>query len=684
MKQSPPVAKQIPHTFTHHGITTDDPWHWLKDPGYPDVKDEAVLDYLRAENEFFESHMDEHKSLTERIFDEIRGRMKEDDAAVPWKDGDYLYRWRFETGSEYRLWSRQPVDGGDEVVILNEPEEAAGLEYYSMADLDVSPDGNLMAWSVDDNGSERFTIRVKDLRTGEVINDVIEETLGGVVWANDGSGFFYTRVNKEWRPEKVFFHVLGERQDRLVYQEQDSSFFVHIGQTQSDKWLVIAAGDHVTSEVRLVPLDEPGKGPQLIAARRSGHEYQVDHAGDTFFILTNDRHKNFRLVTAPEDSPTEDAWKELLAPSDDHYYRGHVAFRDFLVVQERVRGIDQIRVRSHDGDEHFIEFPEPVYSASIGNNPEYDQGHVRIGYSSMVTPQTVYDYDVEGRTLELRKQQEIPSGYDPSRYTTERLMAPSRDGVEIPVTLVYPTGLLKDGSGLLHLYGYGAYGFGQSPSFSASRLSLVDRGFAYAIAHVRGGDEMGYHWYEAGKLKQRTNTFNDFVDVARFLASEGYTSEGNISASGGSAGGELMGAAVIQAPELWRAVVMHVPFVDVLNTMLDDSLPLTPIEWPEWGNPIESKEDFETIAAYSPYDHIEARDYPMQLVTGGLNDPRVTYWEPAKWTAKMRATKTDDNLLLMKINMGAGHGGKTGRYQRIQETAEEFTFILKAFGLTNE
>ena len=404
----------------------------------------------------------------------------------------------------------------------------------------------------------------------------------------------------------------------------------------------------------------------------------MDHNAGRFVIRTNDTHRNFRLATADPENP--DDWTELLPAGDSHYFTTCAPFAGFLAIMQRVDGLETLTIRTWEGDSHEVSFPEDVFTLTFGMNAESDQSHVRLVYQSMVTPSTTYDYDVRTRTLTLRKQQEIPSGYDKSAYGTTRLMATARDGAEVPVSVVYPKDYPRDGSGKLHLYGYGAYGLAMRPSFSAARLSLLDRGFAYAIAHVRGGDEMGYHWYEDGKLDKRTNTFNDFVDAARFLVDAGWAREGNISISGGSAGGELMGAVTLQAPELWRAVVLQVPFVDVLNTMLDGSLPLTPIEWPEWGNPIENKADFDNIASYSPYDNIEARDYPWQMVTGGLNDPRVTYWEPAKWTAKMRAMKTDDNPLVMKINMGAGHGGKTGRFQRIQETAEEYTFVLKAFG----
>ena len=683
---SPPVAKVEPVEISYHGITVSDPYAWLHDPNYPDVGDQRVLDYLEAENAYFKAAMAPHEGLTEDIFQELKARIKEDDSSVPVKDGEYLYQWRYQPGAQYRTWLRAPVSGGAEEIILSEPDRAEGHEFYVVGGVRVSPDHKRLAWSEDTDGSERFTMRVKDIATGAVLGDEIANTIGAAVWAADGNSFFYLEINDNWRPFRARLHRLGDdpAADRIVYEEKDSSFFVAIGRTQSRAYVTIETGDHVTSEVRLVPADAPDSEPILIAGRETGHEYHVDHAGERLFIRTNDEHKNFRVSTAPVDAPGRQNWSVLIAPSDRQYIRGLTSFRDFLVVQERNDGLDQIRVRLANGDEHFVAFPEPAYHASLGDTREFDVAGFRIDYESMVTPDTVYDYRLEDRTLVTRKVQEIPSGYDPGQYVTKRLMAKARDGTRVPVTVVHRRDFRIDGAGRLHLYAYGAYGFGRPPNFSSSRLSLLDRGFAYAIAHVRGGDEMGYHWYEQGKLFQRTNTFNDFVDVARHLIAEGYAGAGNISISGGSAGGSVMGHVANSNPELWRVVVAHVPFVDILNTMLDDSLPLTPIEWPEWGNPITDRKAFEYILSYSPYENVTARNYPAMLVTAGLKDPRVTYWEPAKWVARLRATKTDRNLLLLKTNMGAGHRGKSGRFKRLREVAEEYVFILKAFGLAGE
>jgi oligopeptidase B len=465
----------------------------------------------------------------------------------------------------------------------------------------------------------------------------------------------------------------------LYAETAELGFDVDLAESQDGKWFILSTGDNVTNEIRLVPKADPLAEPLLVRARQTGLEYQVDVRGQTLFVRANDTHPNFRIATARLAAPGQ--WTTLIEGSDRVYLRGVTAFTSYLAISERVEGLDQIRLRRDDGSETRVPFAEASYTADLGTNREPDAPLLRIGYSSMVTPQTVYDYDVAKGALVTRKVQQIPSGYDAGQYATERLMITARDGVKVPVSIVYRKGWPKDGSGKLHLYAYGAYGSAVPPSFSASRLSLIDRGVAYAIAHVRGGDDLGYNWYLDGKLMKRTNTFNDFVDVARGLAAQGYGREGNISASGGSAGGELMGAVVNQAPELWRAVVAEVPFVDALNTMLDTSLPLTPGEWPEWGNPITDKAAFDFIRSYSPYDNVTAKAYPPMLVTAGLNDPRVTYWEPAKWVAKLRATKTDSNILLLRTNMGAGHGGNSGRFGALEDVAEEYSFILNQFGV---
>ncbi len=689
---TPPVAKQKDHNFSHHGDTVSDPYFWLKDPGYPEVKDESVLAYLREENAYFDAVTENDTPLVDELFEEIKGRLKEDEEGVPYQDGPFDYRWAFAKGSQYRIWyyrprTKNPHLGNDWRVLFDENKAAEGLEYFKLGSLSVSPCGGYLAISHDSNGSERFTVKVQDLKSGDWLTVEVSETSGELVWAADSKSFFYVRVSKEWRPFLVMHHALGgAMEDTPIYEEADSSFFLHIGQTTSNEFMVIRSADHVTAEVRVLDLKSVGAEPVLMAERRTDHNYYVDHAGDQFVIRSNRNHENYGIFTASGD-PAEAAWVERLSGTESRYIHGMQAFDRFVTVEDRIDGLDQITLLSPCGREQQIPMQEAVYEVGLGTNPEAGQSFIRLGFSSLLTPPTVMDVpidmEVTPQEAVVRKVQEIPSGYDRTQYRSERLVVTARDGAQVPVSIVYAANWKKNAGAPLHLYGYGAYGLGMNPSFSAARMSLLDRGFAYAIAHIRGGDELGKGWYTAGKLNARTNTFNDFVDVAHALTDQGYAAVGGISISGGSAGGELMGAAVNQAPELFKGCVLHVPFVDVLNTMLDADLPLTPIEWPEWGNPIEDAEAYSTIKGYCPYTNIEPKDYPPMLVTGGLNDPRVTYWEPAKWTAKMRATKTDDNLLVMKINMGAGHGGKSGRFERYREVAEEYTFLLKCFGLAD-
>lgn len=678
---APPVAAKKAHSFTHHGVTVSDHYAWLRDPGYPEVTDKDVLAHLEAENRWFEARMDPHQKLVDALFIEMRGRIKEADRSVPQKDGDWLYWIEFEEGAEYKKWWRKPVAGGPDELILDEVALAEGKEYFRLGAISVSNSGKLLAYAIDDNGSERFTARIKDLTNGELLPDEIPGTLSSLVWVANDAGLVYSLANEQWRTDNARLHWLGQplENDVELYHEDDEGFRVGSSLSSNEKWLVIGASDHETSEVRLVPADDPLGAQILVKARAKGVEYDVDERDGVLYIHANDTHENFRLATAPLADPA--SWTTLIEGSDDFYLTGFELFRDFYVVEGRVRGLDRIEVRYYDDPARVepIEFPEASYSAGLSNNPEWHTDTLRLSYESMVKPSSVLDFNVAARTLETLKVQEIPSGYDESLYATERLEITARDGTAIPVSIVYRKD--REGGGPLHLYGYGAYGISIDPGFSTARLSLVDRGFAYAIAHIRGGDDMGRAWYKAGKLTQRTNTFNDFVDCAKGLIERGFTSEGRISISGGSAGGELMGAVVNSDPHLFGAVVAHVPFVDVLSTMLDETLPLTPGEWPEWGNPIEDREAFELIASYSPYDQVKAQDYPPLMVTAGLNDPRVTYWEPAKWVARLREMKTDDNELILKTNMGAGHGGKSGRFESLKETAEEFAFILWQLGL---
>ena len=678
---SPPTAEKRDHSYSHHGITISDPYHWLRDQSYPTIDDEDVLDHLKAENAWFEARMKPQQPLVDELFAEMKARIKEDDSTVPQRRGDYLYWSEFEEGAEYRKYYRKPVAGGDDVLILDENALAEGVEYFRLGAFSVSQNGRYLAYSADTNGSERFTARIKDLETGELLPDEIPGTLSDLVWVKNDTALVYGTADDNWRVHDATMHVLGTpvSEDVELYREtMDEGFRVGTGLSAQEDWLIISTGDNETSEVRLVPASDPTAEPVLVKPRSKGVEYDVDVRDGMVWVHTNDNHVNFRLAIAKLETPGD--WTTLISGSDEFYLTGFELFKDFYVTEGRLRGLDQIQLRSYK-DANLVKpiaFAEASFSAGLSNNPEYDQDTLRLAYESMVTPDSVYDYHVATGELELLKQQEIPSGYDPALYTTERVEIAARDGTMVPVSII----MLKDRpkTGPLHLYAYGAYGYAVPPGFSTSRLSLVDRGYAYAIAHIRGGDDLGRKWYLQGKLNERTNTFNDFVDVAKGLVAKGYTEKGRISISGGSAGGELMGAVVNTDPELWGAVVAHVPFVDVLSTMLDGELPLTPGEWPEWGNPILSKQAFAYILSYSPYDQVTAQDYPPMLVTAGLNDPRVTYWEPAKWVAKLREVKTGDSELLLKTNMGAGHGGKSGRFQSIYETAEEVAFILWQMG----
>ena len=690
---APPQAAKKPHSVTHHGVTVNDDYAWLRDPGYPEVTDAQVLAHLEAENAWFEARMAPRKKLVDSLFTEMRARIKEADTSVPQKDGDWFYWIEFEEGAQYKKWWRKPVSGGPDELILDEVALAEGKEYFRLGAIAVSPSGRYLAYSTDTNGSERYTIRFRQLvGNGEVTDAVpgaagkwgdseVEGTIGNIVWNAAEDAVLYSLSDENWRHRTIKLHRLGTapEADVVVYHDPDEAFSCGVALGAQEKWIILQSGDHETSEVRLIPAADPLAEPILVRPREKGVEYDVDVRDDTLFIHANDTHENFRLATAPLDRPDE--WTTLIAGSDEFYLTGFDIYRDFYVIEGRLGGLDRIEVRYYDDPARIepIAFPEASFSAGLAGNPEWHCETLRLTYESMVSPSTVYDYHLGTRSLEALKVQEIPSGYDASLYVTERLEITARDGTAIPVSVVMRKD--REPGGPLHLYAYGAYGIAVEPGFSTSRLSLVDRGFAYAIAHIRGGDDLGRAWYKAGKLERRTNTFNDFVDAANALVERGYTAKGRISISGGSAGGELMGAVANSDPELFGAVVAHVPFVDVLATMLDETLPLTPGEWPEWGNPIDDKAAFDLIRSYSPYDNVTAQAYPPLMVTAGLNDPRVTYWEPAKWVAKLRELKTDGNELLLKTNMGAGHGGKSGRFESLRETAEEFAFILWQLGV---
>lgn len=680
----PPKADRKHHEHSHHGIVTADPYAWLQDPGYPTVTDPEVLDYLQAENAYFERCMAPHQSLVDTLFTELKARKSDNDASVPYFHNGFHYQWRFTEGDQYRRWYRaagthdlEQVAPEQWTLLIDENSLAEGHDYFRLGALSVSPNNEYLAYSVDNDGSERFTLYVINLQHGSEITVPITDTMGEPVWNKASDGILYRQVNAQWRPDKIYWRkLLSDEADTLICAEEDGGFFLSMHLSQSEQLVFLHSADHVTSEVRFLPADDFSSAPTLICPRETGHEYEVEHYQDQLLIRSNKRQANFDLYTAPLIANSQSQWQVFLAGDATHYLLGQLVFDDQIFVPQRIDGLDQILVISADNERHFIELPEATYSLDLGTNPNPQSSFLRLQYSSLTTPHSVMDYDIAARTLKTRKVQQIPSGYDAHEYQSERLMATARDGQQVPISLVYKRDTPRDGNTALHLYAYGAYGHAIPPAFSTNTLSLLDRGVIFAIAHIRGGDDLGYHWYQGGKLQQRENTFNDFVDCTRHLINEGYTSAGRVLISGGSAGGELMGAVINQAPELYAAVVAHVPFVDVLNTMLNPDLPLTPMEWPEWGNPIDSAEDYAIIQAYSPYDQVTSQAYPPMLVTAGLNDPRVTYWEPAKWVAKLRHEKTDDNLLLLKTNMEAGHGGQSGRFTALREVAEEYAFFL--------
>jgi oligopeptidase B len=626
--------------------------------------------------------MQHTEPLQERLFREMRGRIKETDLSVPERIDDYFYYSRTEIGGQYPILCRRRGSlEAPEEILLDQNPLAAVHAYFRLGASEVSPDHQLLAYSVDTSGAEEFTLYIKDLTTGELLAERIEKTSHGLAWANDSRTLFYTVLDEARRPCRLYRHVVGHdpSQDPLVYFEPDQAFFLDVSRTRSRRYVLLDLSSHSTSEVRFVSADHPQEPFRLVQPRRAGVEYSVTHHDSRFFITTNDAASNFRLVQAPVEHPSREHWTPVLPYRPEIKLDSTDAFRRHLVIYERAAGLRQILVLDlESGADHLIPFPEPVYTVRPHANPEFDTTLLRFTYTSLVTPSSVVEYDLAVHSWTVRKQTEV-RGYDASLYRSERRFATAPDGAEVPVSLVYRVPLQLDGRRPLHLSGYGAYGLSYDPAFSSNSLSLLDRGFVVAIAHVRGGDEMGRAWYEGGRLLHKRSSFTDFIAAAEYLVAEGYTSSDRMVINGGSAGGLLMGAVTNLRPELFRVVLAEVPFVDVVNTMLDATLPLTVIEYDEWGNPNDPAA-YSYIRSYSPYDNIEPKDYPHMLVTGGLNDPRVAYWEPAKWTAKLRAKKTDRNRLLLRINMGAGHGGASGRYDLLREMAFKYAFILDVLG----
>ena len=688
----PPRAEKRPRVETWHGYEKRDDYHWLKAPNWqevmhdPSVLPQEIRAFLEGENAYHEAVMADTVALQEKLFAEMKGRIKEDDSSVPAPDGAWDYYSSYVTGGQHPRYCRKPRgQDGPEQLLLDGNALAKGREYFRFGGIDLSPDQTLIAWSFDGNGSEFYELHVRDAATGAEHGDVLHKTAGEATWAADGRSFFYTLQDENHRPLKTFRHVLGTEQsaDTLVYEEKDSGKFTGVGKTNSEKWITIDIHDHDTSEIWLIDAETPDVKPRLVAPRVEGIEYDIAHRADQFIIKTNEGGaEDYKLVTAPVSDPRKENWQDLIPHRPGVFIVSYIVLKDWLIRMERENALPRIVVRNmQTGEEHAIAFDEEAYSLGFGEMREFDTDTLRFTYSSPTTPAQVFDYDMKTRSRVLRKTPAVPSGHDPSQYVTRRLMAPAHDGEMIPVTLLYRKATKLDGSAPLWLYGYGSYGISLPAGFNTNILSLVDRGFIYATAHIRGGQKKGRRWYKDGKMEKKQNSFRDFISVGEFLIREGFTRKGNIVAQGGSAGGMLMGAVTNMAPDLFRGVVAEVPFVDVLTTMLDDTLPLTPPEWPEWGNPIESKEAYENIMAYSPYDRVEAKAYPNILAVGGLTDPRVTYWEPAKWVARLRELKTDDNLLLFKTNMGAGHGGASGRFDRLKEVAFVYAFGLKVAGL---
>jgi oligopeptidase B len=677
---APPVAEPRPYTLEAHGDVRVDQYYWLRERDNPEV-----IAYLEAENAWTKRVMAHTEALQERLFEEIKGRIKQDDASVPYFLDGYWYYTRYEEGKEYPIYCRKRESlTAPEEILIDVNVLAEGHGFYQVAGVRVSTDANLLAYAADSVGRRKYTLQFKDLRTGEILPDVITATTSNLTWATDNRTVFYTRQDPETlRRHRIYRHTLGSdpSTDVLVYEEEDETFSTAVFRTKSNRFVMIASFQTLSTEYRYVSADRPGDAFTVILPREREHEYSVDHYGDHFYILTNDQAENFRLVRAPIATPGRDHWEEVIPHRGDVLLEDVELFENHLVVEERKNGLIGLRVRPWSGTgEHYIAFDEPAYLAYTMSNLQFDTKLLRFAYTSLTTPQSVYDYDMVTRERTLLKRDEVLGGFDPANYASERLYARTHDGVDVPISLVYRRDTRGSGPRPLLLYAYGSYGASMDATFSSARLSLLDRGVIYAIAHVRGGQELGRWWYEQGKLFHKRNTFTDFIAVADHLIRQGYTGPELLYAQGGSAGGLLMGAVANMRPDLFNGIVARVPWVDVVTTMLDASIPLTTSEYDEWGDPNE-KHYYEYMLSYSPYDNVEAQAYPHMLVTTGLHDSQVQYFEPAKWVARLRTMKTDDHRLLLRTNMEAGHGGASGRYQRYRETAFVYAFVLDLAGL---
>jgi oligopeptidase B len=677
----PPIAKKVPKVLKIHGYEITDNYGWLRDRS--EKKDPAIMDYLNAENAYTESFMGKHKVFVDNLYTEMLGRIKQTDLSVPYKLGDYWYFTKTEEGKQYPTYLRsRSKDGKDAKVLLDQNAMAEGFKFFAFGDFSPSDDGNLLAFTTDTTGYRQYTLQIKDLRTGEMLSDKIERVTS-VEWSNDGKYLFVSQeddVSK--RSDKVWRHSVGTDKNELIFDEKDVLFNCAVDRSRDRKMLFIGSEAKTMREYQYLPADDPTGKWKIISPRREGHEYSADFDSGEFYILTNKNAENFKIVKAPAKDPGEKNWADFVAYDPAVKIEGISFFKDHAVVSELQNGLEYLRVidRRTKRANARIETPETVYTMSIGNNPEYDTPVVRYTYSSMITPNSTYEFDLASRHSTLIKQQEIPSGYDKTQYETKRLWATARDGVKVPVSIVWKKGTTLDGSAPLLLYAYGSYGYSEVPNFSTARLSLLDRGMIYAIAHIRGGSELGEKWRLDGRMFKKLNTFYDFIDSAKWLVKEKYTSSDRLVIQGGSAGGLLMGGVVNMSPSTFHAVIAQVPFVDVMNTMLDATLPLTTEEWIEWGNPNEKKA-WDYMIQYSPYDNVKAQAYPNMLVEISLNDSQVPYWEGAKFAAKIRAMKTDNNIVLLKTNMGAGHGGSSGRYDHLKEVAFEYAYALSQVGI---
>jgi oligopeptidase B len=672
-----PIAAVKPVVLEKHGDKRTDNYFWLNDR-----KDPEVIKYLEQENTYYESMTAHTQDFQKSLYEEMKARIKEDDASVPYFFNGYYYITRFETGKDYPIYARKKGSlEADEEILFDCNKLAEGQSYFQMGGISISPDNKLAAFSVDTVGRRIYTLRIKNLETQKILRDKISNIDESAVWANDNKTIFYTRQDKvTLRSDKIFKHVLSTAAagDELIYEEKDDTFNVSVGKEKSRKYIVISSSSTLTNEYRILPADNPNGKFKVFQKRKRGLEYSISHYGDSWYIVTNkDGATNFKLMKTPENATGVDNWKDLIPHNENVLLEGVDIFKDYLVVEERSNGLNKIRIMPWNGQgEHYLTFDSETYTAYTTSNVDFDTDILRFGYQSMATPSSVIDYNMKTRARVVKKEQQVLGGkFDKNNYAEERIWAPAADGTKIPMSVVYRKGIKKDGSNPVLLYAYGSYGMSMDPYFSSTRLSLLDRGFVFAIAHIRGGEDLGRKWYEDGKLLKKKNTFTDFIDCSNYLISEKYTSPKHLYAEGGSAGGLLMGVIVNMAPKLYNGVIAQVPFVDVITTMLDDSIPLTTGEYDEWGNP-NVKKYYDYMKSYSPYDNVKAQDYPNMYVSTGLHDSQVQYWEPAKWVAKLRAMKTDNNLLFLHTNMDAGHGGASGRFEALKELAKEFSFLL--------